>query len=420
MSLTPPSKLGSHTSDLPAAGTTQSADTTDEVDPSAPPTPVRREDSTEPSEAFDTTIEEIGRRIGSNDFNPVAHLEDLGRRRLGLDAKSPTTVMLAGLFGMGIRLGPALLVTAIAGQLSSIPWGRWVVILVFYFLYDATQPFRTPLLDAPLGPQHRLWMGDYTALLTTVERESDLQDLAEFARRWFRFPVAITVGAVVAGIMLLACQLLAPIGLSELHAGSLVLLLLLLFDFGASTVSPSSSAMWVREARYDHRLFWPSPADSPEVQRSMSTARFFGRNTAMWATLHLVLVVVLVSWDSQLVVPLSAGYIVIGYLYTFASAAVVRSAIQTIVTRSRNRRLERLRRRIEALEDHFEDLSADESEQAQRLIDLHNAIRDAPTTPTSPRTVVRSAAALIVPTIVFIITVFGEVSAERMIDAILP
>ena len=53
-------------------------------------------------------------------------------------------------------------------------------------------------------------------------------------------------------------------------------------------------------------------------------------------------------------------------------------------------------------------------------IDLHNMIRDAPTTPTTSRTLVRSAAGLIVPTIVFVITVFGEVTAERFLDAILP
>jgi hypothetical protein len=32
----------------------------------------------------------------------------------------------------------------------------------------------------------------------------------------------------------------------------------------------------------------------------------------------------------------------------------------------------------------------------------------------------RTAAALILPTIMFVVTVFGEVSAERFLDAILP
>jgi len=50
---------------------------------------------------------------------------------------------------------------------------------------------------------------------------------------------------------------------------------------------------------------------------------------------------------------------------------------------------------------------------------LHNTIRDAPTTSTT-QSLVRAAAGLIVPTIVFVITVFGEVSAERILDAILP
>ena len=136
--------------------------------------------------------------------------------------------------------------------------------------------------------------------------------------------------------------------------------------------------------------------------------------------MYVVLTVVLVSWDSPLVVPLSVGFIVIGYLYTFASAAVVRSAIQTIVKRSRDRRLQRLRRRIDAFEDRFDDLTPEESEHVRGLVGLHHTIRDAPTAPPTSRTLVRNAAGLIPATIVFIITVFGEVSAERFLDTILP
>jgi len=78
-----------------------------------------------------------------------------------------------------------------------------------------------------------------------------------------------------------------------------------------------------------------------------------------------------------------------------------------------------LRHRIDAFGRRFADLSPEESERLRDLIDLHNTIRDAPTTSTT-HTLVRAAAGLIVPTIVFVITVFGEVSAERLLDAILP
>jgi hypothetical protein len=214
--------------------------------------------------------------------------------------------------------------------------------------------------------------------------------------------------------------MVTPTGMSELPAGSLVLLTLLLFDFGAATSTPSDWVLRAREAHYDHRLFWPSPADSPEVQEAMRISTFFGRMTAVWITFLLVLTVVLISWDSPLVTPLAVGFVGLGYANTFISAAGVRNSIQRIVKRSRDQRLERLRRRISVFEGRFEDLTPQESEHVRGLIDLHNTIRDAPTMPGTSRTLLRAAAPLILPTIMFVITVFGEVSAERFLDAILP
>ncbi len=78
-----------------------------------------------------------------------------------------------------------------------------------------------------------------------------------------------------------------------------------------------------------------------------------------------------------------------------------------------------LRNRIDTFESRFADPSPEESERLRDLLLLHNTIRDAPTTSTT-QSLVRAAAGLIVPTIVFVITVFGEVSAERILDAILP
>lgn len=370
--------------------------------------------------ARSAAIEEIRRLLWSSDLNPLAYLADSGRRRLGLAPMRLTTWLLAGTFGIGTRLALALLATAIAEPGLAIPWGRWAVILLFSGVLDATGVARPPLPDIPSDARARQGLDDWTALLPTIERESDLEDLAGFARRWVRPPLATTVGVAVASVVLVTCRLLAPGGFSELPAGSLVLLMLLLIDFGTTTVNPCNTAVFVREARYDHRLFWPSPADSPEVQRAIRTTTVFGFVTGLWVTIYLVLAVVLVSWSSPLVVPLSAGFIVIGYLWAFASAASLRASTQTIVQRSRNQRLERIRRRIEAFEPRFDDLSAEEFEHARRLIDLHNTIRDAPATPTTSHTLIRSAAGLIVPTIVFVITVFGEVSAERLLDAILP
>jgi hypothetical protein len=311
-------------------------------------------------------------------------------------------------------------VTALVGQWTGVPWARWAAILVFYGLFDATQPLRTPPLDTEPGPMIRRAGENMTPLLSTIEREGDLQDLASFVRRWQRLPVIAVVGVAVATVMLGESWLFAPTGMSELPAGTIVLLAFLLYDFGALMVYGSffESAFTARQARYDHRLFWPSPADSPEVRKAMQMWNV--RALAFWITVYLILTLVLVPWGSSVVVPLAVGFIVIGYLATIGAAFGDRASIRKIVERARDQRLQGLRGRIDSFAPRYTDLTPRELEHLRGLLALHNTIRDAPTSPTTGHTITRTAAALILPTIMFVVTVFGEVSAERVLEALLP
>jgi hypothetical protein len=378
-------------------------------------------ESAERSGAFDGYVEDIRIRYASNPFLLV-HVEDLIRRRLGLAPQSASAGIVAGLAGVGFRLAVALLATALVGEWSGIPWGRWVLVLVLYGLFDATQPLRTPPLGVPLRGFSRRAVEDRTALLPTIVRESDLQRLAEFHRRWLRMPVSAAVGVAVAATMLAACWLFAPTAMRDLPAGSLVLLAFLLYDFGAGAVYSNLLDVFfmAHEARYHHHLFWVSPVDSPEVQAELRMMSFLSFGVGMWVTLWLVLSVVLVSWDSPLVPPLAVGFIVIGYVTTFGSAIAIRGSVRRIVERIRAQRLAVLQRRIETFETQFAGLSPQDSEQLRGLIELHNMVRDAPTSPTTTHTLLHASAGLIIPTILFVLTVFGEVYAERVLDALLP
>ncbi|HSL26073.1 MAG TPA: hypothetical protein VLA54_07290 [Acidimicrobiia bacterium] len=371
---------------------------------------------------FDACVEDIRRRYGSDIPFPIRHLEDLIRRRLGVAPLSGAAAALAGLLGIGIRLGVALLATVLVGDWAGIPWGRWMPILVFYCLLDATARLTMPPLDVPASAVNKRAVDDYMALLPTIVRESDLQDLDEFTRRRYRPSTTAVVGVAVAAIMLLACWWFSPTALGELPPGSIVLLGFVLYDFGAVIIG-SGFFEWLfkaREARYDHHLFWPSPVDSPEVQKALGMTTVFGITTGFWITIYLVLALVLVGWGSPLVPPIAVGFIVLGYLTTIGQALGVRANIKKIVQRERDRRLRGLQHRIDAFGPRYTHLSLRESEQLGHLIDLHDRIRDAPTTPTTTRTVMHAAVALIIPTIMFVVTVFGEVYAERVLDAILP
>jgi hypothetical protein len=381
------------------------------------------EEPTGRSEAFEALVEDIRRRYIAISMDVSRSLLDEVRRRLGLAPTAAGTLALSGLIGVGIRLALVFLATALAGQWTDIPWGPWGVIIIFFGLNDAGGPLMSPASDVPLGPRLKRTLQNWTALLPTVARESDLRELADFTRRWIRLPVAAAAGVAVVAIMLLACVLFTPAALSDLPAGSIVLLTLVLYEFGVNTVfwgNLFNRAFMAREARSDHNLFWPSPADSPEVHKVMRKTTEQGFGAGLWITFYLVLALVLVSWDSPLVLPLAVGFVVIGYLTTIGLAFGNRGSVRKIIERSRHRRLALFRSRIDAFETRMVDLSPEESEQLRNLLFLHDRIRDAPASPTNAHTVVRTAVGLLIPTIAFVITVFGEVSAERILDAILP
>ncbi|MDF1597920.1 MAG: hypothetical protein P1T08_17715 [Acidimicrobiia bacterium] len=396
------------------------AGTTPEPGPSPLASEVRPDEPIGRSTAFDARVEEVRWLFGSTARSLFSPLVGSIRRRLGLAPQSSGALALAGSLGVGIRLGLALLVTALVGQWTDIPWGRWTAIVVFSGLFDAMKLLASPPVDVEPRPWIRQLGENMTPLLPTIVRESDLEDLAAAMRRWSRPSVMVACGVAVATLMLGAGWLFAPTGMDELPAGSVVLLALLLYEFGALMVFGDffEWAFAARQARYHHDLFWPSPADSPEVRTAMQMWNV--RALAWWITVYLVLMLVLVSWDSPVVVPLAVGFIVIGYLTTIGAAFGDRASVRKIVERTRQQQLEELRQLIKPFKSRYTDLSTQESEQLRDLLFLHDRIRDAPATTSTTRTLLRAVAGLIVPTIVFVITVFGEVSAERLLDAILP
>lgn len=375
-----------------------------------------RPELTKGSEA---SVAEIRARLSSNACFLGVRLESIVGRRLGLAPLSTRAIALAGLLGTIVRLAVPFIVTALVGEWAGAPWWSWVLIAVWLGLGDVLTASRHPPQGTPA--KTTVLLQEMTALVPTIKREEDLQQLAAFTRRWYRLRVSAPVAAAVAAIMLLACLVVAPEGFRELPAGSIAMLAILLYDFGETTFwNLFSWPFIVRKARYDHHLFWASPVDSSPVQQEIRVWATMQSVLGISVTLFLVLTVVLVTWDSPLVLPLAAGFIVMGYMTTFGTMAGLRGSVRRIVTRIRDRNLAALQRRIDAYGPRVSDLSAEEAEQVQHLISLHHTIRDSPITPRSRRTFLHAASALVIPTILFFLTVFSEVYAERILDTVLP
>lgn len=382
----------------------------------------RPEGTSKRSPEFEEHLDEIRRRLASGGNYLFTFLEDQLCKKLRLTPLSAAATGLTVLVAVGFRLALALFATASFGDWSDIPWARWAVVLAFFGFFEAVTPWMNRPLDAPPSHLAGRLVGQWTALLPTLKSESDLRDVAAFTRRWDRLPPVVVVGAVVAATMLSACWLFAPAATGALPAGTIVLLALLLYEVGEGIVHQGvfRTMFLAREARYQHDLFWPSPVDTPHVRVALRMGTGFGLISGVWISLYLAMTVVLVGWASPVVVPLAGGFILLGYLLTIGATLINRSSIRAIVERSRDHWMAALQRRIEEFGPPVTQRDDEDAERLARLIALHNVIRDAPSGPTRTRTVVRAAGGMIIPTIVFIITVFGEVYAERVLDTILP
>lgn len=386
------------------------------------PAAASEEPDSEPvrSARFDACVDEIRRRYGSDAMFAFRRPENWVRRRLGLSYESAGATVTMGAVGVLLRLGLALVATAIAADWAQVNWLGWAIVLAFYAAMDAGMRFATPPPDEPVRPGVRHMVEDAMALLPKLTREADIEDLLAFTRRWVRLRWGMLIGAVIASATFGAAWAFMPRELGGLAAGTIVLLVIVLIDFGSITVTPVEWMLISREARHEHDLFWASPADSPEVGRAMSMSTAFGIATGVWMTIYMLMTVVLVTWASPLVLPLAGAFIVFGYLTVTVSTIGIRGSIHQIVRRARERRLAPLRDRIAAFETRATELAPPESARLRDLLDLYGSIRDAPTSPAASHSVLQTAAALIAPAIVFVISVSGEVYAERLFDTFLP
>ncbi|HEX6128271.1 MAG TPA: hypothetical protein VF071_04525 [Candidatus Limnocylindria bacterium] len=384
---------------------------------------VSLEPSSSGREAVEAYAEEIRRRLGSDVFL-AARLEGHLLRRLGVDPSTLSAAILGGLAGISFRLLVPLGVTAVTGRWVGIRWEAWVLIAILLGFADAWSLRRhvpIGLAGEPMRVEARRMLQDLTGLVPRIEHLADLRQLAAFVRRWYNIRASAAVAAAVAFTILLACLAVAPNSMAELPLGSVALLALLLYEFGELAFQNLYSVPFMtREARYDHGLFWPSPVDSVEVQgemRAWATMQFM---VGVGVTFSLVLAVLLVGPESPLVLPLAAGFIGWGYATTFASMVAVRAGVRTIVAKSRERNLAALQSRIDAYGPPFAERSPADAARVEHLIALHRAIREAPASPSASRTLIHTMVALVIPTAMFIVSVFGEVIAERLLDALLP
>ena len=201
-----------------------------------------------------------------------------------------------------------------------------------------------------------------------------------------------------------------------------MLLGILAFERGefAFTMVLLMPPLLARLGRCDHHLFWLSPVDSDPIRRMPAAV---GRNmnyVGLLNTQYLAFAVVLVSFDSALVLPVVAVFTSTGYVTIAVVVLSVRRAVRTISTRIRDSDLAALEGRIDGFGTRLGSLTPAENDELRHLIETYRTVRDAPTVPGASETFGHAAKALVISTIGLLIAVLSEVYAERLLNQLVP
>lgn len=313
---------------------------------------------------------------------------------------------------ISVRFLVPVAATILTWSWMGAPIWTWLTIVALMTAFD--------VLGTRLGSETSL--GRATALAAAIDRERDLSELVAFTRRWWRLRIVSPVSVVIAVVVLGTAALIAPADFQALHPGSLALLAYLLYEYGESaSMRIVMFSMFVREARYQHRLSWLSPLESAPVQTVLGIWRQTAFGGGLMAALTLTLSVILIDPDTLtvLLAPF-ACLVIVSFVVDTLTVLSVRRSIERIVRHNRDATLDRLRQRIDTFGPRLEKLSLQESDELQRLMATYAAVQKAPTGPSGAETFGHALTALAIPAIAFFLAVMSEVYAERVLDQLLP
>jgi hypothetical protein len=342
----------------------------------------------------------------------LARLERMACTALGVDPTSDRGAVLSGVVGGAGRLAVALVVTAVTASWSGAPVLTWLLVAVGYGALDAYSVVRhrgaTPPNDS------------FVALLTTLVRPDDARALSTMSRRWLRLRVSAPVAVAIVASIVLACATVSPQAWAALPPGSVALLLVLLYEAGELVFFGMYCwPFWRRESRYDHALFWLSPVNSPQMQAAVRGWGVAATALGVALSLTLLLGVLLVSFDSPLLLPLVGSVTLLSAFAILSTMTALRVNVRRIVLRVRDRNLAALQRHLTGYADRFAELSRDESDDLRQLLDLHTRIRSAPTSPNPTQTLGHALAALAIPAAGFFLAVLSEVYLEQVLTRLM-
>jgi hypothetical protein len=306
-------------------------------------------------------------------------------------------------------VGPALALTALLDEWAIAPIGTWLAVGVALGLLVVHM--HSPLLRA---------IDSFLSLHRTTADEAGMRRLIAWEQRWFRRRVEAPLALLFSASLLFYLYYIEEhYGERSMAWGTALIGFLLLYGVGEIIYSVMLLALEsyvLRECNYDtYRL---SPLDSVAMRRTIRGSSQLGLLVSVVATMFICGFVVLLGDRPIMVTQVGLLLLGLAYVATLAGVLLPRLAIKSIVQAQKEQALVPLQRRIEALAARVGELTDEQYTKLKRLKEAHDTIRDATEEVLPLRALGRLAGALILPTLTFVGSRFGETILQRLLHQI--
>lgn len=269
------------------------------------------------------------------------------------------------------------------------------------------------LLHAPLVRA----IDNFLCLQRAIREPAGLLRLIAWDERWFRRAVAVPVALVFAVALLYSLYAIdVQSGERPLAWGTLCVAFFLLYGVGETILSVMLLALESRVLRdCDYELYGPSPLDTVAVRRAIRGSSQLGFLVSLIATTFIVGFVALLEDRHTVVMQLGLFLVGLAYLATLAGVLLPRISINAVALRDKERRLLPLQHELSALAARMGDLTEAQYARYRRLKEVHDTIRDANEEVLPLRALGRLVGALVIPTLTFIASRFGETILQTLL-----
>jgi hypothetical protein len=331
--------------------------------------------------------------------------------RLGIELSSRLGYLASFLFYFVLIVLPALIITAIVGQLANIPLLSWIIVATAAAgLYTIGSPWAHAAAD------------NIVLLHRALAREEEIRRLMAWDQRWYNVRIFSAVGGACAlGIILVIHLLQRNAAGMQMPAGALWISAYLAWMVGQNCYLLALLFLEADRMSVCHyELYSLSPIDSLALKGAVRGYNQAGAVVLLLMTLVILGLLLLLPAKPTLMAPIVVSLLLVEYLGAAFGSVGTRLHLGHIVRAKKEQEMEPLRGELNGLVARLKELTEEEYDRMKRLQETHDAIRDSSENLLPLGDVAKVVGALALSTLTIVATAFADAYVVEWVKPFLP